>query len=62
MPPQAPAQRFRFDWVLNQQLAVGPAPRAERHLQRLQQGLAARAAALAAAAGVPLALRRRRRR
>jgi hypothetical protein len=37
MPPQAPAQRFRLDWVLNQQLAVGPAPRAERHLQRLQQ-------------------------
>jgi len=34
-PP--PAQRFRIDWVLDDQLAVGPAPRAQRHLQRLQE-------------------------
>lgn len=27
--------RFRFDWILDDVLAVGPAPRAERHLQRL---------------------------
>jgi len=32
----APGQsRFRLDWVLVQELAVGPAPRAERHLERL---------------------------
>ena len=32
----APGQsRFRVDWVLVQELAVGPAPRAERHLERL---------------------------
>lgn len=28
-------RRFRIDWVLIDALAVGPAPRAERHLQRL---------------------------
>jgi hypothetical protein len=30
-----PASRFRVDWVLVQELAIGPAPRAERHLERL---------------------------
>lgn len=34
MPPQ---QRFRIDWVLVNELAIGPAPRAERHLPRLEQ-------------------------
>lgn len=34
MPPQP---RFRIDWVLVNELAIGPAPRAERHLQRLEQ-------------------------
>jgi hypothetical protein len=29
------ASRFRVDWVLVQELAIGPAPRAERHLERL---------------------------
>ena len=34
--------RFRLDWVLVQELAVGPAPRAERHLERLSsEGIAA---------------------
>ena len=28
---------FRIDWVLVEQLAIGPAPRAERHLNRLQE-------------------------
>ena len=28
---------FRIDWVLVDQLAIGPAPRAERHLDRLQE-------------------------
>ncbi len=28
--------RFRVDWVLVNELAIGPAPRAERHLERLQ--------------------------
>ena len=27
--------RFRLDWVLVNELAIGPAPRAERHLDRL---------------------------
>lgn len=27
--------RFHFDWILNDTLAVGPAPRADRHLRRL---------------------------
>ena len=29
-------QRFRIDWVLNNDLAIGPAPRAERHILRLK--------------------------
>jgi hypothetical protein len=29
------ASRFRVDWVLVQELAIGPAPRVERHLERL---------------------------
>jgi protein-tyrosine phosphatase len=29
-------QRFRIDWVLINDLAIGPAPRAERHIQRLK--------------------------
>ena len=29
-------QRFRIDWVLTNDLAIGPAPRADRHLQRLK--------------------------
>lgn len=34
--------RFRLDWVLVQELAVGPAPRAVRHLDRLSaEGIAA---------------------
>lgn len=32
-PPQ---QRFRIDWVLVDELAIGPAPRAQRHLDRLR--------------------------
>ena len=28
---------FRIDWVLINQIAIGPAPRAERHLDRLQE-------------------------
>lgn len=27
-----PNQRFRIDWVLANDLALGPAPRADRHL------------------------------
>ena len=30
------SQRFRIDWVLTDELAIGPAPRAERHLVRLK--------------------------
>ena len=30
-----PQQRFRIDWVLVDELAIGPAPRAPRHLDRL---------------------------
>ena len=30
-----PQQRFRIDWVLVGELAIGPAPRAPRHLERL---------------------------
>jgi predicted protein tyrosine phosphatase len=34
--------RFRIDWVLVNELAIGPAPRAERHLERLaDQGMRA---------------------
>ena len=29
--------RFRIDWVLVDELAIGPAPRATRHLDRLQE-------------------------
>jgi len=40
--PDASASRFRIDWVLVNELAVGPAPRAERHLERLSgEGIAA---------------------
>ena len=28
---------FRIDWVLVDQIAIGPAPRAERHLDRLSE-------------------------
>ena len=28
--------RFRINWVLTDELAIGPAPRTERHLQRLK--------------------------
>ena len=35
--PAAGLSRFRLDWVLVQELAVGPAPRAERHLERLTE-------------------------
>jgi len=28
---------FRIDWVLFNQVAIGPAPRAERHLDRLEE-------------------------
>lgn len=31
-----PIQRFRIDWVLTNDLAIGPAPRAERHIKRLK--------------------------
>ena len=31
-----PSQRFRIDWVLTNDLAIGPAPRADRHLKRLE--------------------------
>ena len=30
-----PSRYFRIDWVLVDQLAIGPAPRAERHLDRM---------------------------
>jgi hypothetical protein len=37
-----PPNRFRINWVLVDDLAIGPAPRAERHLDRLEeQGLRA---------------------
>ena len=32
LPPQ---QRFRIDWVLVNQIALGPAPRTAKHLQQL---------------------------
>jgi len=35
--PAPGLSRFRVDWVLVQELAVGPAPRAERHLDRLSE-------------------------
>ena len=39
MKPELPesARRFRLDWVLVEELAIGPAPRADRHLDRLQE-------------------------
>jgi hypothetical protein len=36
--PAPGLSRFRVDWVLVQELAVGPAPRADRHLDRLTAG------------------------
>ena len=33
--PASLQRRFRIDWVLVNELAIGPAPRAERHLDRL---------------------------
>jgi len=37
-----PPSRFRIDWVLVDELAIGPAPRADRHLDRLdEQGIKA---------------------
>jgi len=30
-------QRFAVDWVLSGELAVGPAPRADRHISRMQE-------------------------
>jgi predicted protein tyrosine phosphatase len=40
MPPTR--SRFRIDWVLVNELAIGPAPRADRHLDRLSdQGVQA---------------------
>jgi hypothetical protein len=36
-PEENRASRFRVSWVLVDELAVGPAPRAERHLDRLEQ-------------------------
>ena len=37
-----PPSRFRINWVLVDELAIGPAPRAERHLDRLEdQGIRA---------------------
>ncbi len=36
------SSRFRISWVLRHQLAVGPIPTAERHLERLEaEGIAA---------------------
>lgn len=32
-----PTERFRISWVLVDSLALGPAPLAERHLQRLEE-------------------------
>ena len=32
-----PPSRFRIDWVLVDELAIGPAPRATRHLDRLEE-------------------------
>ena len=31
------SNHFRIDWVLVDQLAIGPAPRAERHINRLRE-------------------------
>lgn len=32
-----PPSRFQIDWVLVDELAIGPAPSADRHLDRLEQ-------------------------
>ena len=32
-----PPSRFRIDWVLVDELAIGPAPKATRHLDRLEE-------------------------
>jgi len=32
-----PDRRFQLNWVLVEELAIGPAPRSERHLDRLQE-------------------------
>ena len=32
-----PTSRFRINWVLVDELAIGPAPRATRHLDRLEE-------------------------
>lgn len=32
-----PSQRFNINWVLTNDLAIGPAPRAHRHLERLKE-------------------------
>ena len=29
---------FRVDWILIDQLAIGPAPKADRHVDRLHRG------------------------
>lgn len=36
MTPRSRRNRFRIDWVLVDELALGPAPLAERHLDRLE--------------------------
>lgn len=36
MPPETQTGRFQVHWVLVDELAIGPAPRAERHLDRLE--------------------------
>ena len=36
-PPIEPVRHFRLDWVLVEELAIGPAPRADRHLDRLDR-------------------------
>ena len=42
MEPASSRRRFRIDWVLMDELALGPAPLAERHLDRLEaEGLRA---------------------
>ena len=32
-----PPSRFRIDWILVDELAIGPAPRSSRHLDRLEE-------------------------
>jgi hypothetical protein len=45
---------FRISWVLNNSLAVGPAPRAERHLDRLESEGVKGVLTLASAEEAPL--------